>query len=188
MWIPTLSLVPGALCLRDAGLSRKTVICVVLCGSMEWISLSILVVYCWLVKYWLRPSVRDWSSSKLLSIAVIRFIYPFNQYHNLYLVVTVWGYWGKFWKTIFKDWFQSSSILQGPFLLSILYSFSSQIFKCLFKIKCHGNMSCIWKIINIIDRNVSFLLRCVSPNPTVQSLILIQLLGNLVSLRLPYLG
>lgn len=49
-------------------------------------------------------------------------------------------------------------------------------------------MSCIWKIINIIDRHVGFLLRCVSPNPTVQSLLLIQLLGNLVTLHLPYLG
>lgn len=48
-------------------------------------------------------------------------------------------------------------------------------------------MSCIWKIINIIDRNVGFLLRCVSPNPTVRSLILIGLFGDLVTRHLPYL-
>lgn len=132
-----------------------------------------LVGYCWPVKCWLMPSIRYRSSRNLSSIAIIRFIYPFNQYHNLYQIVIVWGYWEKFWKNRSKDWFQSSSTLLGSFLLSTPYSFSSQIFKCLLRRKCHEGMSCIWKIINIIDRNVGFLLRCVSPNPAVQSLILI---------------
>lgn len=34
-------------------------------------------------------SARDQRSSNSSSIAVIRFIYPFNQYHNLYQVVIV---------------------------------------------------------------------------------------------------
>lgn len=34
-----------------------------------------------------KPSVRDQRGSNLSSIAVISFIYPFNQYHNLYQVV-----------------------------------------------------------------------------------------------------
>lgn len=178
---------PEALCLRDTGQSRTL-------WSIQfyvepWSEfLCPLVVYCWPVKCWLIPCARDLSSSNLSSIAVIRFIYPFNQYHNLYQIVIVWGYWEKFWKTILKIDFKAVQPFRGlSFLLSTPYSFSSQIFKCLFRIKCHESMSCIRKIINIIDRNVGFLLRCVSPNPTVQSLLSIRLFGDLVSLHLPYL-
>lgn len=163
----------------DTGLSRKTVIY----GDLwsEFICPS--VVYCWPVKCWLIPSVRDRRSSNLSSIAVISFIYPFNQYHNLCQIVIVWGHWEKFWESILQMGFKALQPFGGSFFLSLPHPFPSQIFKGLGRIKCREHVSRIWKIINIIDRDVGFLLRCVSSNLTVQSLLLIQLLGSLVTLH-----
>lgn len=69
------------------------------------------------VQMQLMPPVRDQRNSHLSSIAVIRFIYPFNQYHNLYQIVIVGAMERNSGKVFLRIDFEAVDCLWGILLL-----------------------------------------------------------------------